>query len=218
MFLDGGVLWLGVIGWNENAFPLRQLTPPEVEATCVPFGSTYPAWGTDLYTDDSSICTAAAHAGVITPMTGGRVRFTFAPGQATYIGSTRHNVQTSSWVHAHPRSLCFAGTCAPSNVVFDAGVISWVDTVAAWNLSANDKAEAHCPPGRPTNAVWGTAVYTADSAVCVAAVHDGRITASTGGPITVHVLPGQAGYVSTMQNGVSSSSWGSYTKSFQFVP
>nr|WP_233582862.1 LCCL domain-containing protein [Corallococcus sp. CA053C] len=56
-------------------------------------------WGTDLYTDDSNVCSAALHAGVI-PATGGTVVVTLQPGLSSYRGTTRNGVSTlpyGSW-------------------------------------------------------------------------------------------------------------------------
>lgn len=66
------------------------------------FSGTCPAncdatvWGTDIYTDDSSICTAAVHAGVI-PASGGAVTFTVVAGQDSYTGTTQNGVTTSNY-------------------------------------------------------------------------------------------------------------------------
>lgn len=54
------------------------------------------AWGTDVYTVDSSICVAAVHAGKI-PASGGRVTITMRPGRASYAASTRNGVTSESW-------------------------------------------------------------------------------------------------------------------------
>jgi hypothetical protein len=53
-------------------------------------------WGTDVYTDDSSICAAARHAGVVLAE-GGTVRLRAAPGQSRYPASRRNGISTSSW-------------------------------------------------------------------------------------------------------------------------
>ncbi len=53
-------------------------------------------WGTDIYTQDSSICRAAVHAGVIT-MGGGSVTAKAAAGCKSYKGSSRGSVQSSDW-------------------------------------------------------------------------------------------------------------------------
>lgn len=53
-------------------------------------------WGTGTYTDDSSICKAALHAGVI-PKAGGNVRVQIKPGLASYSGSTANGVTTQKF-------------------------------------------------------------------------------------------------------------------------
>jgi hypothetical protein len=64
---------------------------------CPPGGTAGSAWGTDLYTHDSSICTAAAHVGRITTAAGGAVTIVMQPGASAYPGSTRNGITTSTW-------------------------------------------------------------------------------------------------------------------------
>ena len=65
-------------------------------ATCPAGCTTGSVWGTDVYTTDSSICSAAVHAGVIQPA-GGDVTVTLASGLQSYSGSNRHGVSSSDW-------------------------------------------------------------------------------------------------------------------------
>jgi cobalamin biosynthesis Co2+ chelatase CbiK len=53
-------------------------------------------WGTDVYTDDSTVCRAAQHAGVITAQ-GGTFNVTILDGQSAYRGSTRNGIESMSW-------------------------------------------------------------------------------------------------------------------------
>lgn len=53
-------------------------------------------WGTDIYTDDSSICRAAVHAGVI-GSNGGEVYLQILPGRTAYGGSRRNGVLTANY-------------------------------------------------------------------------------------------------------------------------
>jgi len=53
-------------------------------------------WGTDVYTDDSALCRAAVHAGII-PAAGGAVRVRVVPGRQSYPGSTRNGVQSQDY-------------------------------------------------------------------------------------------------------------------------
>ena len=53
--------------------------------------------GVLIYTDDSSIGTAAVHAGIIDFETGGIVTIEIRPGQESYQGSTRNGVTTEDY-------------------------------------------------------------------------------------------------------------------------
>lgn len=53
-------------------------------------------WGTETYTNDSSICVAAIHMGVIDE-TGGAVQITHADGQASYTESTLNGITSLSY-------------------------------------------------------------------------------------------------------------------------
>jgi hypothetical protein len=54
-------------------------------------------WGTDVYTDDSIIATAAVHAGVIGIGEAGTVTIRLLPGRESYEGTTRNGVTTRSY-------------------------------------------------------------------------------------------------------------------------
>jgi hypothetical protein len=51
-------------------------------------------WGTGLYSDDSPVCTAAVHAGVIPAGQGGRVTIEIQPGAGSYEGSRQNGVSS----------------------------------------------------------------------------------------------------------------------------
>ena len=54
-------------------------------------------WGTDVYTDDSRICSAAVHFGKITQGAGGAVTIEIAAGLSSYAGSVRNGVSSANW-------------------------------------------------------------------------------------------------------------------------
>jgi hypothetical protein len=92
--------------WAANALG-RSLTIGEVVVyECLPGGRPFPIWGTDVYTDDSSVCTAAVHVGLITLESGGSVRIRIEPGEAGYLASTRHRIVSEAWA-SWPRSYRF---------------------------------------------------------------------------------------------------------------
>lgn len=71
-------------------------------------------------------------------------------------------------------------------------------------------------PADCTGSLWGTGVYTDDSSICVAAVHAGAIPAS-GGDVTFVIEDGLEEYPASEQNGITSSRWGSWDRSFSFT-
>lgn len=105
-----------------------------------------------------------------------------------------------------------------------AGLALGLSTASAWAFTASEHRGKigqtftyDCPAGVSGGTVWGTGVYTDDSEVCNAAIHDGRIDAATGGKVTVEILPGQESYQGTEQRGVASNGYGAWGGSFAFV-
>jgi hypothetical protein len=80
-------------------------------------------WGTDVYTDDSSVAAAAVHAGVIGVGETKTLSIAILPGQSSYTGSSRNGITSSLW-GSWSGSYSFAGasgtigvaTTAPSVV------------------------------------------------------------------------------------------------------
>ena len=54
-------------------------------------------WGTDTYTSDSPLATAAVHAGAVQPGQTGIVKVTIVPPLPAFNGSTRHGVTSSAY-------------------------------------------------------------------------------------------------------------------------
>ena len=85
--------------WTDNAVEHRgnlniryvYVCPPNLSKSGV--GTV---WGTDTYSDDSSVCAAAVHAGAIT-FAGGSVTVEMRSGLDSYSGSTRNGVGTQDW-------------------------------------------------------------------------------------------------------------------------
>jgi LCCL domain len=78
--------------WAATAERHRHVDGQRFDYACTAGGTINVVWGTDLYTDDSSVCSAAVHAGVITREDGGTVTIIIRPGAAHYDGSTRNGV------------------------------------------------------------------------------------------------------------------------------
>jgi hypothetical protein len=103
------------VGWSNSPQPMSPVTKGPVSSdqsdklsdhrgrvhesfeTEVVGSTQGSAWGTDTYTDDSSLAVAAVHAGILKPGERGKVKVTMLPGQDSYPGSTRNGVTTGSW-------------------------------------------------------------------------------------------------------------------------
>lgn len=88
------------LDWQTSPLDLdlRGMNGERYEFLCPP-GKPQPSRvvGDGIYTDDSSICTAAVHAGVIYPKEGGSVAIEIRRGQEKYAGADRNYVQSNSY-------------------------------------------------------------------------------------------------------------------------
>ena len=81
------------VDWDLTAAEHRDDVGDRIGYECPPDGETgVEVWGTGTYTDDSSVCKAAVHAGLITFEDGGRVVVEIAEGQESYEGSEANGV------------------------------------------------------------------------------------------------------------------------------
>ncbi|MEP6946779.1 MAG: LCCL domain-containing protein [Acidobacteriota bacterium] len=92
------------IAWNTAAVSFNTDVGRKYKFECPPNGTAQSVWGSDIYTADSSICTAAVHAGIINLEDGGQVEVEFRPGRSIY-GSTTRNGITSSTYGEYPHSI-----------------------------------------------------------------------------------------------------------------
>ncbi len=165
-------------------------------------------WGSGPYTADSGICTAALHAGAVTRR-GGTVTLRILPGEPRYVGSTRNGIQSMSFGD-YRASFAFDG------VPVATGPQPCPDDMTAY-AGTTEQLACTCPEvSQPRGSVWGTDIYTADSAVCAAALHAGAVT-RRGGLVTLRMAPGRPRYPGTTRNGVQSIDYPDYGASYAFV-
>ncbi|XP_078703693.1 uncharacterized protein LOC144928874 [Branchiostoma floridae x Branchiostoma belcheri] len=184
-------------------------------AGCASNGKT--VWGTDVYTDDSSICRAAIHAGRISD-SGGDVTVHKLAGESSYSGTTQNGVQTRGY-GTWGGSFSFTGGEPAEQAPAVDPSLEFIDcnTQSRQLDQGSFPHMVMCPAGCAAGpSVWGSAIYTDDSSICRAAIHDGRIPAS-GGDVTGYKIPGQASYQGSDQNGVQTLGYGSWSGSFAFT-
>ncbi|NPV00801.1 MAG: hypothetical protein HPY53_05400 [Brevinematales bacterium] len=85
------------IEWNSKGNEYKGKIGTKATFTVDGGGSASSLWGTDIYTIDSSLATAAVHAGVITFEKGGTFTVEFLAGQTNYTASDRNGVSSGSW-------------------------------------------------------------------------------------------------------------------------
>ncbi len=87
--------------WGTNAVSQRAQIGRRFSCNCPANGSFGSVWGTDIYTDDSSICTAAVHAGLITRQGGGTVTIEMRAGLPSYTSTLRNGINSTSFMQWH---------------------------------------------------------------------------------------------------------------------
>ena len=83
--------------WTTSASTFRGQNDQQFEFVCPSGGQPGTVWGTDVYTDDSSVCTAAVHAGLIDLASGGTVTIVMLPGRDAYSPTDRNGISSQSW-------------------------------------------------------------------------------------------------------------------------
>jgi hypothetical protein len=183
----------------------------EFKVKCPKDCTTGSVWGTGWYTGDSPVCVAAVHAGVIEADAGGMVTVKIEKGLPSYVGTKKFDVTTASW-GTFEKSFSVNGS-KDGNTPPAVKVSCW-DTLA--KFPGKKTVAVSCPASCTGGTVYGSGPYTGDSAICVAAVHAGKIT-KEGGEVSLHTVPGLSNYPGSTKNGVGTSSWTSYWASaFQF--
>ncbi len=126
-----------------------------------------------------------------------------APGQASYPGSVANRITSSSY---GPWAASFS---------FGAAVVSAPDCPGNFS-GRTEPLTCTCSAGQAASGtVWGSGIYTSDSAICRAARHAGMV-GPAGGAVTVLPRPGQPQYFGSQANGVASTNYGTWGASFTF--
>ena len=172
-------------------------------------------WGTDVYTDDSSLAVAAVHAGVLKVGQKAVVKVTILPGEQKYRGSTRNGITTTdfgafegSFKVEAVKGRSPRGAAPKPRVMADPG------TLVAFR-GQNGKSFLFEITGQNTGTVWGTGVYTDDSSLATAAVHAGIVKVGQKAVVKVTILPGEQQYTGSDRNGITSNNWDDWLGSYR---
>jgi len=201
--------------WEASATSLNAKDGETLTLACSPGGTGHSVWGSDIYTADSSICTAAVHSGLITLQQGGTVAVELRPGRTIYGCSERNGVTTSPF-GSYQHSFVFKtpNTDAVVQEADEQTPILWNTSASMISFEAGKTYKFKCPSNGKESTVWGTDIYTLDSSICNAAVHAGKLALESGGPVTIELRPGESSYKGTTRNGIKSNDYGQYGSSF----
>lgn len=212
------------ITWSFTANRYRDRRGEDIALFCPSSGVANRIWGSDVYSDHSSICTAAVHAGLITLEEGGAIAIRILPGQESYLGTDQNDLSSSGFGQ-WPGSFTF--TTLRDTV---AGVMTMADSVAiplqiaTWSSTAEPFAAqldqilaVYCPANGVVSDVWGSDIYRDASSICTAAVHAGKISTQAGGAIAFKMAANMPFYIGNTRNGITSRHWQGGISSFQFL-
>lgn len=185
-------------------------------------------WGTRVYTDDSDLSTAAVHAGILDVGESAIVPVTILPAQDSYSGTFSNGV-TSANYGSWGGSYSFGTASAPatptptptpiptptSTPAPTSGTVNDPGNLVEYRGQNNTQLQIRLV-GSLSGTVWGTDVYTDDSALAVAAVHAGLLKVGQSGTVKVTILPQENSYTGSARNGVTSLNYGYWHGSYRF--
>ena len=210
------------ISWTQTAQTYRGQTD-DVVFYCPKNGQLGEVSGSDVYADNSSICSAAVHGGLITVADGGAIAIRLLAGESKYMATTQNNVTS------HPLGPWFgsftfttlhdpiAGMVTVDGQSVPIQVATWQTTAVQFLGREGEAIALYCPPNGEIGVLWGADVYRDASSICSAAVHDSRLTVVDGGAIAIVMSTGRSSYLGSIQNGVTSQAFGQAASSFEFT-
>ena len=203
--------------WNTQANSYRGRNGEHFTFYFPPGGTiSSRVWGTNLYTDDCSIASAAVHAGLITAANGGTVTIEIKPGSNSYAGTYRNGITSKDYGPYGGSFIFVSGRVNPPGKNAISG--DWNTQADKYRGRNGERFTFYFPSGGTISSrVWGTGLYTDDCSIASAAVHAGLISASSGGTVTIEIKPGAASYQGSTRNGVTSKDYGAFQGSFIFV-
>lgn len=220
------------ISWTFRADRFRERWGDDITLYCPPNGSPQQIWGSDVYSDNSSVCTAAAHAGLITVEEGGAIAIRILRGRSAYDGHLQNDIASSS-IGEWPGSFTFtslrdfvAGVMVATDGVLPIRIATWTTPAASLAIPtsqprslqvAEQPIAVYCPAAGQLAPVWGSDIYRDTSSVCSAAVHAGRLSLELGGTIAFKLAARQPFYIGSSRNGITTRHGLGGDRSFIFI-
>ena len=188
-----------------------------------------PVWGTSPYSADSSVCAAAVHAGVVSSSSGGLVEVRASGAVQSFEGSEQNGVRSQAW-GPWPLSFTLAAASVQPNTAASAQTraqrastdryrpVECAKQVRDISGEEDDEILLLCPQNCATGSVYGVDHYFDGSSACRAAIHAGVITMEDGGLVYIKIGGARQRFAGSERNGVTSRTWGPWTRSFTVLP
>jgi hypothetical protein len=199
---------------SSSMATLRDLVGHSITLPVVGVISTS-VWGSDIYTDNSSVAAAAVHSGLVQVGEFGWVKVVLMPPQPRFDGSPRNGINSRSIETWEGNSFRLDPAGQPLVVQLPGGedasrIVSMDPMRGRQNTSFVVQVV-----GSTSGPVWGSQIYTDDSLISSAAVHAGLLKVGELGLIKVTIAPGRESYTATEANGVRSQPYGPWDGSYR---
>lgn len=208
-----------------DRFPLRDYDLMQVRVR-VTGSSQGTIWGSDVYTDDSPIAVAAVHAGLVEVGQTADLMLFAEPSRKRYLGVERNGIRSEPYgefAFSYRLAKVEPTTDAPylcSRVALRGNSDAYLTlNMLSGQVPFVPGATLVVPLiGKPSESVWGTGEYSADSSLDAAAVHAGILQPGESALVRVTLTEGNHSYEGSTQNGVTSREAPSGKFSLKFEP
>lgn len=210
--IDAGDAWLDT--GNMYQFTFRA---PDTYKIVLTGRTDQSIWGDGYYTYDSWLATAAVHAGVLQPGETKTLEVQMVGDVQAFSGSLRNGV-TSQKYDVKSQAYIFVAA-PPTSTTIDVGPSGI--RLQNYRSQVGLELDLRITGDKDLGRVWGTGLYTDDSAIASAAVHAGLLGDGETGVVTIRIKGGTVApdaFVGSDQYGVVSESYPSgYPGSYEFV-
>ena len=159
-------------------------------------------------TANSSLATAAVHAGLVADGVTKVVKLSFTGSQVSFPGSVANGVTSNNYPTFGVSYALAADDGGDNPPLNDPG------DLRSFEVGAGSVYRFQVKASSSSEAVWGTNNYTSNSLLAVVALHAGVLPNSQNGIVRVVMGTSQSGFVGSTSNGVSSSSFGQIAVSY----
>ena len=168
-------------------------------------------------TSDANIATVNS-SGLVTGVATGTATITYTvAGSGGCADATATRTVTINALPAAPVAEATQAFCQGVGGSSAISIATQSTMTAYRNASLGTVYKMRITGNRSGGTVWGTDVYTDDSNIPTAAVHAGVIANGETKDVFIKLVAGRSSYNSTTRNGVTTSNWGSWGYSYEFV-